>query len=472
MNRELSQDAVDQLVERAAAARFTQLVPTQTDVSKIHAYIMKYIKDRKLIVYGGMSLDLLEKKSGRAGLYSSPPTSVDAVPDIEVYSPTPLQDAFNMVNHLFENEGMENMQAVQALHQGTYTIKHFVVNYCDISYVPQHVFNCMPTQECKGFKLVAQEVPLIDMYLIRTNVLVDHHRLTKVFERQPKAEQHLSPRLKQFWSNKDDAKALKVFEKHGTPTRGEVVKQVLKALKNHAASVLVGVYGLKLLLQQANHPQLKPVPSTMHADAVDVLCVNAAETYQLVQHALPDTTARERTPFMDVLPASVELVHNNNVVARFYQLANTCAPFHKLRDGKWLVAGLDQFYNFWLAKHLFATVHKDKKCLRTSLNVLRLLRQAQRLETPDETSKLADGPFQILRLQDCLGPLEDIRVAKQREFRKKKKLNKENVGKKNKTLVFRYSPLDKLQEKAPNFIFPNVSGNLVKHEKNNVIVVK
>ena len=77
--------------------------PTLVEQKEIQKTILNYCKEKKRKIYGGFAWNLLISNKNKADrFYGS-----DKVSDIDIYSPEPLVDWFNICNILFKTKGFK-----------------------------------------------------------------------------------------------------------------------------------------------------------------------------------------------------------------------------------------------------------------------------------------------------------------------------------------------------------------------------
>jgi hypothetical protein len=119
--------------------------------------VKKYIVTNKLIIVGGMAIDLaLRLKSQK--LYDD-----DTLPDYDFYSPEHHKDAYKIAEMLHKS-GMKNISVINANHVSTMRVR---VNYtvvADVTYIPKNVFDCMPVIVYRDLQIIHPHYQMIDQH--------------------------------------------------------------------------------------------------------------------------------------------------------------------------------------------------------------------------------------------------------------------------------------------------------------------
>ena len=130
--------------------------------------VKKYIQKHKLIIVGGMAIDMALKLKGTK-LYSD-----DVLPDYDFYSPHHHVDAYNIAEKL-HTAGLSNISVINANHTSTMRVR---VNYtvvADVTYIPKNIFDTIP-------RLIYRDLLIIHPHF----QMIDQHRsLSLPFENPP-----------------------------------------------------------------------------------------------------------------------------------------------------------------------------------------------------------------------------------------------------------------------------------------------
>lgn len=123
--------------------------------------VKEFIIDKGLILYGGTAIDFALRLFGDK-IY---PDSMLQVPDLDFFSPQAIKDSYELADILYK-AGYQSVRAINALHTTTMKVdlvdNHYIA---DISYVPDEIFNKLPTLEYAGMKIIHPNYQKIDMHL-------------------------------------------------------------------------------------------------------------------------------------------------------------------------------------------------------------------------------------------------------------------------------------------------------------------
>lgn len=119
--------------------------------------VKKYVINNKLIIVGGMAIDIALRLKGDK-LYAD-----DVLPDYDFYSPTYHVDAYKIAEILNE-AGLKNISVINANHVSTMRVR---VNYtvvADVTYMPKNIFDRLPTLLYRDVRIIHPHYQLIDQH--------------------------------------------------------------------------------------------------------------------------------------------------------------------------------------------------------------------------------------------------------------------------------------------------------------------
>ncbi len=122
--------------------------------------VKQFIIDNGLIVYGGTAIDYALRLKGDK-IY---PDDLLKVPDLDFYSPTNVEHAYQLADLLFLR-GYREVRAINAQHTETMRVdiadNHFIA---DISYRPLEVFNALPYLIYDGIRIIHPDFQRVDVH--------------------------------------------------------------------------------------------------------------------------------------------------------------------------------------------------------------------------------------------------------------------------------------------------------------------
>jgi hypothetical protein len=168
----------NKIISKIKKKKLEEYEPKLKEINLIYEIIIKYIKEKKRKIYGGYALDkLFTNKNKDFALYDE-----FDVPDIDFYSPEPLEDLIEICDRLHE-AGLKDVLGQEAQHKETYSI--FVNHngpYCDISYMSNNIYCCTRYLQIDDLNIVHPWFIMIDYFRMFTDPILSYWRLEKHFE--------------------------------------------------------------------------------------------------------------------------------------------------------------------------------------------------------------------------------------------------------------------------------------------------
>lgn len=122
--------------------------------------VKQFIRERRLIIYGGTAIDYALRLTGD-NIY---PDESLAVPDLDMYSPDIVGDAYDLADVLFA-AGYTEVRVVVGRYVRVLKVdigdKHFVA---DIAFLAKSVYDLVPTVEYEGMRVVHPNFQRVDIH--------------------------------------------------------------------------------------------------------------------------------------------------------------------------------------------------------------------------------------------------------------------------------------------------------------------
>ena len=421
--------------------------PTLEEVGKVYSAIKDYIKRTKRIAYGGFSQNLLLlDKNPKDAIYKEVDGAYYNWPDladIEFYSPTPIQDMIDLTEELHK-KGFKYVEGAEAAHPETYKIFINFLNYCDISYMPNNVYNNLPYIEINGIRCVHPHFMMVDAYRILTDPMTSYWRLDKPLKRFPKILKYYPLESKDIVSVEDNESSK------------DVIKFIRKKLIYKSKLVVVGFYAFDYYAKKVSVkeiigklPFIEAISTSYNRDANHI--------YRHLKKKFGNSiTVKEYSPFITFTDKRIEYYYNNKLVLRLYGNNTRCTVYNYSDKKKVHFGTYNLVYMYLLFSYYYAYINRNKSDTNNYMALLVRLYKIRNSYLESHGFTVVDSsPFQDFTMK-CFGvPVDSLREARIEgaELKKKK---------------FRYHPSGK-PGKAPVYNFTNTSGNPVLNEKYLVI---
>lgn len=266
--------------------------------------VEEFIRERKLIIYGGTAIDLSLRLKGSA-LY---PDFMLETADYDFLSPDHAEDAYKLVDILAAN-GFKAARAITAFHMSTMRIdmadNHWIG---DISYIPPDVFSRIKYLNYKGMRIIHPDIQKVDM----------HSSLSFPYDGAPKEV------IFARW--KKDVTRFNMYEKaYPAELTGSKIAPLSSVTisGDFTRSVIHGFAAYALMYYDYINNITQPDPAIISAPlewndehgltfntlehTVDVVSIHPADTIAHIDASIAPVVRR---PFINLLPRRVILEHN------------------------------------------------------------------------------------------------------------------------------------------------------------------
>ena len=153
-------------------------VANSPEVKRIIGIVENFIRNNKLICYGGTAINNILPKQDQ--FYN---TDIE-IPDYDFFSWNALTNAKELVD-IYIKEGFVEVEAKSGQHHGTYKVYVNFIPVADISYIPKELFNALKKEAIKvaGILYAPPNYLRMSMYLELSRPDGDVSRWEKVLKR-------------------------------------------------------------------------------------------------------------------------------------------------------------------------------------------------------------------------------------------------------------------------------------------------
>lgn len=435
----------DDIKQQAEDRKNEILEPTGAEKRAVYSAINDFIKSKGRIIYGGTALNkCIKLKNPKDGIYDE-----KEFPDVEFYTPTPLQDLVELVDYL-DKKKFKHVSGREAQHQETYKISVNYMDYCDISYVPTLIYNNMPYIIIDGIKYIHPQFALIDMYRQMTDPLTSYWRLDKMLKRVPKLLKYYPMELKTKKTNK-----LLV------PKYPELLNNVVKKITNSNSLLFTGIYASNFYINQTldvkNTPYIDVISTNYRDDCIELL--------RIVTSLVSDKTkidVVESYPFFQFYGQKVSIIYDKTPIVNIYHYNHRCLPYQIVKFNKTGKIRIGTFQHTVMMLNMFRFRAKVEKNFEMYKNYEALMYQcfkARNEYLKKHKKTIFDDTIYREFILECMGKTVSFDI----EYHKRIKQRIE----KGKPATFRYEP-DESRDKSKiyEYKFANTSGNAINYPKN------
>ena len=444
---DLMEEKIDGIIFEATKYALENILePNLEEYGKVMELILDFIKTNNRVIYGGYGWnELIIKKNPKDRIYSEEKIEQ---PDVEFYSPNPVHDLVAICDLLHE-KGFKYVRAESALHHETYSIFVNHLGYCDISYMPKHLFNKMPIMKINNLSIADPKFILIDIMrqyndpitsfwrvkknLIRANVLLSHYPLETKGKFTP--------------TNLDDA-TLRVLD--------FVRKNVIIG----SQLLVFGYYGYQYYKYKGNDDKKEE----LYVPYYDVISTNIVEDANNINRLLKEFDSNikveEYHSFFQFFDNRVSFTFNGKTILNIYGNNEMCVPYWYIEKKNINVVTFPYMLQTFLINYIYNSINNNKT---EASNLDFLLEDIIKIRNnyleKHKKTIFDNSPFQEFRIQ-CMGET----MESSRKFR----LSVAEKLKKRQPIKFRYDPANKKNFDPDRIKFDNSSGN-INNTRNKII---
>ena len=445
---EMINQNLSKIKDDAAKEYKTFYEPTLSEMSKVYNAIKNYIQKNNKVVYGGYAQNLLIIKKNPADAFY---TDIDGayfnwpdIADIEFYSTTPLVDIINLTEELHA-QGFKHVEGKEGMHPETYKIFVNFVNYCDISYIPVHIYNNMPKITINGIKCADPHFMMVDAYRVLTDPMTSYWRLDKSITR-------FQTILKYYPIDQSNVDKKIILQSNNDAILNFIRKKIIQKQK----LIVVGLYAFNYYAKKVsdnyvinNIPYYEIISTNYEKDAKYI------HTY-LIKNFGNKISVKEFTPFFSFLDKHIEFFYDNQLILKLYGNNERCIVYNYSDNKKTHFGTYNLVMMYLYFEYYYALINRNKQ--NTNLcNILigKFFKLRNTYLNDKKITVIDDSPFKDFTYK-CYGtPVDSFRSSLLSGIEKRKQ---------GKQMKFRYGPTGKPRQ-VPDYKFSNISGNQILNEK-------
>lgn len=312
-------------------------------VQEIIAIVEQFLINKKLICYGGISINNVLPEKDQ--FYDTK----REIPDYDFFSPNSLDDAKELAD-IFFKKGFNDVEAKSGMHTGTYKVFVNFIGVADITFIEPELFKSLmrEAKEIKGILYAPINFLRMSMYLELSRPDGDVTRWEKVYKRLLLFNKNYPLKGENCLKNAKDSAM--------SPSKNEIeIFDLVRDEAIHEKLVFFGGYARSLFSEHLKKAQRPVLFSSM--PSFDLLSEDAKKSAYKIKEKLEKTghfsrvTVEEREDFGEHVSEHYELVVDGRTVAFIYDPApGACHNYNVVRvQGKDVnVATTDTILSFYL----------------------------------------------------------------------------------------------------------------------------
>lgn len=438
-----------QAVDKAEEIQGKQ-VANSPEVKQIINTVENFIRSKKLIIYGGESINRLLPKQDQ--FYNR---DIE-IPDLDFYSPNALKDAKELVD-LYIKDGFVEVEAKSGQHHGTYKVFVNFIPVADITFMPKELFNAIKKDAISVAGILCSPPNLLRMamYLELSRPQGDVSRWEKVLKRLTLLNKHHP-------LNGEQCAHIDFQRQMNNPNFSEKIYENIRNTLVDQGVVFFGGYTVSLYSQYMPsnlRKKLEKIPD------FDVLTEDPLVTSQIVKERLIDSGIKnvkiiKRPPVGEIIAPHYEIKVGVDTVVLIYEPL-ACHSYNIIRiDGYDVkIATIDTMLSFYLAFLYADRPYYDKD---------RMLCMAKYLFEVQEKNRLAQKGLLKRFSLNCMGHQETIEEMRAEKAAKYTELKDKKDSSEYEEWFLRYRPTDNVKTNKVNKtskVLNKRKGKTRKHKK-------
>ena len=328
---ELIKNKLKDIVDSSIDARNKLLEPTYNEYKKVMNIIKEYIKDKKRIIYGGYAWNkLIEIKNKKDKFYNDRDR-----PDIEFYSPYPIDDLKNICD-ILHKKGFKYVTGSQAQHEETYSIFSNFENVADISYMPLNIFKKVKNIKIDDLLIIHPNIIIIDILRQINDPLTSYWRIEKAFNRMILLFKHYSIDVN---SNLKKIKINKNTE--------DVLNYIRKVIISESKLLVFGYYAYQYFIYKSTNQKMD-----LYVPYYDVISNNFEDDVKRIFKKLTDKfkniSKKEFYKFFQFSSRKISILFEGKIVLNIYNNNDICIPYKFIEKKKINIVS----YNYTIMRFL------------------------------------------------------------------------------------------------------------------------
>jgi hypothetical protein len=388
-------DNMEDIIKKSEIRKKELLEPTINEYNDIKTHILKFIKEKKRIIYGGTAWDLLIKdKNKDDGLYDE-----YSIADIDFYSYEPIRDMKELCDYL-ATQNFKFIQGKNAQHEESYKIFVNFREYCNITYMSKYIYMKIDKIIIDGYYIIGNRVILIDLLRQYNDPLNSFWRLKKMFDRGIKILKYYPLKLNN--KNKDYMKL------------NDDELKITSSLFNYIINDDNFIFIDRNILDIYINPNEKEIKfNNYHIEVItDDLKKKTKEIYNMLNDIIIDNTkliVEEFFQFFQFLDNKIVFKYNDKIILIIYGSNGYCIPFNSIKlygkDKNIMIGTFNVCVLYLLIKLIYNKIN-DYKYDDIEYLLYKLFKSRDNYLYDKKTTILDNNIYQDFKI-DCFGKTEE-----------------------------------------------------------------
>jgi hypothetical protein len=389
-------------------------------MEKIFNIVETFIKDKKLICYGGIAINnILPKKEQFYDI------NLD-YPDYDFFSPNSMDDAKELADIYFSN-GFEEVEAKAGIHTGTYKIYVNFISVADITFMDSYLFTILQKNSItkKNIYYAPPNFLRMSAYLELSRPDGDISRWEKIWKRLVLLNMY-------FPIKTPHCNITTVITNNNTSKN----KNIYNIILNSIISQKLVIFGAYALLQYNKYINNNYNNKYMYPD-FDVLALDPFESSnimknELLKHNILNIEIKQYNSIGELIPEHYEIIVDNESYIYLYK-TTACHSYNTttIKNKSVNIASIDTMLSFY-----FAFLYSNKKNYDTN----RIMCICENIFNIQIKNRLSQKGLLKRFSTKCYGVQDTLQNIRARKSFLYNELKKKRCGDEFNKYFFRYMP--------------------------------
>lgn len=407
-----------------AQEKMSRRVVNSPEIKEMFNIVEQFIKKKNLVCYGGISINALLPNDDK--IYQE---DID-LPDYDMFSPTPIEDAKELADLFFKN-GYTEVEARAGQHFGTSKVFVNYIGVADITGINKELFNAIKKKAIR-----VNGILYTDPNFLRMSMFLELSRPSGDTSRWEKVLKRLTLINKNYPLNTGKCVDIEFQRKMVDNKHSDKIFKIIKDTFIHEDCVFFGGYAISEYSKYMPDKYRKKVEK--YAD-FDVLARDPKTTAEIVKERLNDEGINnvkiiKREPIGEVIPLHYEILVGRDTVAFLYKPI-ACHSYNVIMiNGKKVkIATIDTMLSFYFAFLYVDRSYYDHERILCMAKFLFDVQQKNRLQQKGLLKR-----FSII----CYGHQESVEEMRAEKSKKFKELKDKRGTKEFEEWFLNYKPFD------------------------------
>jgi hypothetical protein len=323
-----------------AQEKIAKRVVNTPEIQKIISIVEKFIKQKKLVCYGGIAINALLPDKDK--IYNK---DID-LPDYDFFSSNALHDAKELAD-IYAKQGYTEVEAKAGQHHGTFKVFVNFLGVADITSLPKDLFNTVKKQAVK-----VDGILYTDANFLRMGMFLELSRPSGDTDRWEKVMKRLALINKYHPLKISNCKHMDFQRPMDENNQVDKIYETVKNTLIEEGVVFFGSYAISYYSQYMPKNLRKKI---QHIPDFDVLAHHPKKTALLVKNKLEETGIKnvniiKHESIGEVVPENYEVRVGKDTVVFIYKPV-ACHSYNVLmiNGDKIKIATIDTMLSFYLA---------------------------------------------------------------------------------------------------------------------------